>query len=107
MAAGDVLAKQSAACAALLSALDRFHHDHEQIVLAVGDDQTLTAYRPRLLKAFRPHATLSWVLGDEASAAVVLNQDRKALDGQPTLYHCRDFACGQPLVGEALESWLS
>ena len=30
--------QQSAACGALLSALDRYHHDHQQIVLAANDD---------------------------------------------------------------------
>ena len=107
LAAGEVLAKQSAACGALLSALDRYHHDHEQIVLAVTDEQAMTTFRPRILKAFRPHATLSWVLGGTSSSVVALNENREPLDGQPTLYCCRDFACEQPLVGEAIERWLS
>ena len=47
------------------------------------------------------------MLGDASSSVVVLNQNRELVDGQPTLYRCRDFACEQPLVGEALETWLS
>ena len=109
LAAGEILVKQSAACGALLSALDRYQHDNEQLVMAVKDSETMAAFRPRFLKSFRPHATLSWVLGDaSASAAVVaLNEDREPVNGEPTLYVCRDFSCQRPMVGEAIERLLS
>jgi uncharacterized protein YyaL (SSP411 family) len=109
-AAGEVLEKQSAACGALLSALDRYRHDHEQIVLAVPDMETMTALRPQLLKTFRPHSTLSWVVGTppESGPLAELNQHRPAVGGEPTLYHCRDYACSQPIVGpQAVQRWLA
>jgi len=109
LAAGEVLVKQSAACGALVSALDRYWHDKEQIVLAVKDVETMNAFRPRFLKPLRPHATLSWVVGEpaEADATVALNEHREAIDGEPTLYHCRDFTCQRPIVGADVERWLS
>jgi hypothetical protein len=107
LAAGEILAKQSAACGALLSALDRYWHDDEQIVLAVEDMETMTSLRSRFLKAFRPHATLSWVIGDapDSGLMIALNQHREAIGGEPTLYVCRDYACDQPIVGEDVERW--
>ncbi len=109
LAAGEILVKQSAACGALLSALDRYQHDNEQIVLAVKDSETMTALRPRFLNSFRPHATLSWVVGDSSSSAsvVVLNESREPVNDEPTFYRCRDFTCEQPIVGDELERWLS
>jgi uncharacterized protein YyaL (SSP411 family) len=109
LAAGEVLVKQSAGCGALVSALDRYWHDKEQIVLAVKDVETMNAFRPRFLKPLRPHATLSWVVGEpaEADATVALNEHREAIDGEPTLYHCRDFTCQRPIVGADVERWLS
>ena len=109
LAAGDVLLKQSAACGALVSALDRYWHDAEQIVLAVDDVETISKLRPRFLRTFRPHATLSWAVGeqDDSGTMVALNEHRVAIDGEPTLYQCRDFACQKPIVGEEVERWLS
>jgi uncharacterized protein YyaL (SSP411 family) len=107
LASGDILATQPEACGALISALDRYWHDKEQIVLAVHDMETMESFRPRFLKPLRPHATLSWVVGDGGSeATMALNKDREAVDGQPTLYHCRDFACQRPIVGADVDRWL-
>ena len=50
LAAGEILVKQSAACGALLSALDRYQHDNEQIVLAVKDSETMAALSPTFLE---------------------------------------------------------
>ncbi len=108
-AAGDVIEKQAAACGGLLSALDRLMHDSEQIVLAVSDKETLQRMRPGFLESFLPHATRSWVVGDapDSGPLVALNQDRDAVGGQPTLYHCRDFTCEKPIVGEEeVRRWL-
>lgn len=108
IASGDILQTQPEACGALVSALDRYWHDKEQIVLAVHDTETMESFRPRFLKPLRPHATLSWVVGDGSSEEMMaLNKDRAAVDGQPTLYQCRDFACQRPIVGEDVDRWLS
>ncbi len=52
LAAGEILVKQSAACGALLSALDRYQHDNEQIVMAVKDSETMAALSPTFLEIF-------------------------------------------------------
>jgi hypothetical protein len=108
LAGAEIIEQQSAACAALLSALDRYWHDDEQLVLAVGDMATMARLRPRFLRQFRPYATLSWVVGlaPESGPVVALNQQRQAIDGLPTLYQCRNYSCRQPLVGDAAERWL-
>ena len=108
-AAGEILQNQSAACGALLSVLDRFWHDDEQIVLAVNNPESMARLRPQFLKSFRPHATVSWVVGDapETGPMAALNQQREVIDGQPTLYQCRDFDCQKPMVGEEAERWLA
>jgi uncharacterized protein YyaL (SSP411 family) len=102
------MASQSGACGALLSALDRFHHDHEQFVLAVADDATLVSLRPSLFASYRPHGSFSWVVGQapESGPLVALNRGRHAIDGEPTLYRCNHFSCDQPISQQALDDWL-
>ena len=104
----QVMASQSGACGALLSALDRFHHDHEQFVLAVADDETLVRLRPSLFASYRPHGSFSWVVGQapESGPLVALNRGRHAVDGEPTLYRCNHFSCDQPISQQALDDWL-
>jgi uncharacterized protein YyaL (SSP411 family) len=106
-AAAEVLEKQSAACAGLLSALDRFANDREQIVMAVPDQQTLEKLRPRFFGRYRPQASVSWQVGQSALSSIVLNKDRNPVDGKPTIYNCRGFVCDQPLVGDDAMQWLN
>ncbi len=102
--AGPILQSQAAACGALLSSLDRLLHDHEQWVLAVPDRETMAAWRTRFLSRYRPHATLSWVIGQAPKSGPVasLNHAREVIDGKPTLYRCQNFSCDQPLVGDEI-----
>jgi len=106
--ANEILQTQSAACAALVVALDRCRNDSEQIVLAVPNIETMESIRRDLLKSFRPHATLSWVIGEapDSGPVVALNQHRSVIDGSPTLYHCEDYTCAAPITGEAAKQWL-
>ena len=108
IAAGEIMRSQSGACGALLAALDRFRNDRRQVVLAVPDPTTQQRLRASFLRSFRPHDTLSWVVGSPADEAslVALNRDRTAVDGQPTIYQCRDFSCDRPLVGPDADAWL-
>ena len=105
-AAADVLEKQSAACAGLLSALDRYANDDQQIVLTVPDQCTLEDIRPRLFSRYRPHTTVSWVVGDSVQTVVEINKDRRPIDGQIAVYNCRGFVCDQPLAGDQALQWL-
>ncbi|GAA5506817.1 thioredoxin domain-containing protein [Novipirellula caenicola] len=100
--AAPILKTQAAACAALLSSLDRMLHDHQQWVLAVPDGETMAAWRKRFLGPYRPHATLSWVIGQapESGPVASLNQHREVIDGKPTLYRCQNFSCDRPLTGD-------
>ncbi len=110
LAAGsDVMENQSAACGALLSALDRYHHDQSQLVLAVNDIAEVGQWRGKCLRRFRPRATFSWVVGDapEGGPVVALNQHKVVVGGEPTLYRCENFACDQPLCGQEAMSWLT
>jgi uncharacterized protein YyaL (SSP411 family) len=100
--AAEILTEQAAACGAMLSALDQFYHDREQFVLAIAEPTQLAPTRRQLHSQYRPGTTLSWVMGDpaESEAVIPLNQQRGSIDGVPTLYRCRDFACDAPLVGD-------
>jgi uncharacterized protein YyaL (SSP411 family) len=107
-AASEVLEQQSAACGALVATLDRYWNGNQQVVLAVPDDATMKTLRPNFLKVLRPHATLSWVIGDAPTKGpvVALNEQRAPIDGQPTLYVCKQFVCQQPIVGDEVAEWL-
>ncbi|WP_442509791.1 thioredoxin domain-containing protein [Novipirellula sp. SH528] len=102
--AGPILKTQAAACGALLSSLDRMLHDDEQWVLAVPDVETMTAWRAQFLGHYRPHATLSWVIGQapESGPVASLNRGREVIDGKPTLYRCQNFTCERPLTGDGV-----
>ncbi|TWU44065.1 hypothetical protein Q31b_16000 [Novipirellula aureliae] len=106
--ANDILQTQSAACAALVVALDRYRNDAEQIVVAVPDQEAMKNVRADLLKNFHPHATLSWVIGDafDSEPVVALNEDRSVIDAAPTVYRCKHFTCDAPVTGKAAIQWL-
>jgi hypothetical protein len=109
VAGTTVMTNQSGACAALLAVLDHFHHGNQQLVLAVPDNEELVRIRPAFCAAYRPHAALSWVVGQapESGPVVALNRGRDAIEGATTLYRCENFACDQPLRNEEVEQWLS
>ena len=108
IAGSQIMANQSGACGALLSALDRFHNGHQQFVLAVADAETLARLRPSFFSTYRPHASLSWVVGQapESGCLAALNRGRSAVEGRPTLYRCNHFSCDQPISQQALDDWL-
>ena len=108
IAGSQIMATQSGACGALLSALDCFHHGHQQFVLAVADAETLARLRPSFFSTYRPHGSLSWVVGQapESGCLVALHRGRPAVDGRPTLYRCNHFSCDQPISQQALDEWL-
>jgi uncharacterized protein YyaL (SSP411 family) len=107
-AAAEVMEKQSAACGALLSALDRYWHDQAQLVLAVDEMEQVSRLRGRFLRQYRPRATLSWVVGQapDSGPVVALNRHKPVLEGEPTLYRCKNFTCDRPLLGQGALDWL-
>jgi uncharacterized protein YyaL (SSP411 family) len=78
------------------------------LVLAVADDAMMKSLRPAMVGTLRPHATLSWVIGDAPNSGpvVALNQHRTSLAGKPTLYVCEQFACGKPMLEQELIDFL-
>ncbi|MCG8649568.1 MAG: thioredoxin domain-containing protein, partial [Pirellulales bacterium] len=104
----DVMSKQAAACGGLLSALDRYWNDNEQLVVAVTGAEMQREFRPRLLSRYRPNTTLSWIVGEagDSSQLIPLNQNRGTVDGQGTVYQCRDFVCQTPLSGALAVDWM-
>ncbi len=103
IAAGQVIDKQSAAAAHLLAALDRLHRSDEQIVIAAKTWDAASDLRAAFHSRYRPHSTLSWVIGEAPQSGPVgsLNQGKSPIDGQATLYRCQHFTCQSPLVGQA------
>ncbi len=102
IAGSEVIHKQSAASAQMLSALDRFHRSNEQVVIAATDWDAAAQLRQAYHTRYQPHTTLSWVIGAAPGAGPVaaLNVGKGPLDGQPTVYVCQDFRCDAPAVGE-------
>ncbi|MDA8744033.1 thioredoxin domain-containing protein [Rubripirellula amarantea] len=105
----DVIRSQAAACAALITVLDRYHGDHEQWVIAVPDHASLESLRTELAQVFRPQRTLSWIHSDleKTSEIIKLNDNRKMIDGKATLYRCKGFTCDAPITGhdQIVQAW--
>jgi uncharacterized protein YyaL (SSP411 family) len=71
-----------------------------------GDPVTTRLLRPAL-RGYRPHLVIA-VAADPVASAVPLMADRFAIDGRPTAFLCRNFACRQPVTEpEALAALLS
>ncbi len=106
IAGAEVMRKQSAAAGHLLASLDLYHEGREQFVIAAGDWESAEPLRQAFHLHYRPHADLSWVIGEAPSSGPVafINANKPAVAGQPTLYRCVDYTCDQPLTGkQALE----
>jgi uncharacterized protein YyaL (SSP411 family) len=96
-----LLSEHPLSAAQMLIALD-FHLGPVDEVAVVGDAAATkpilrvlgTTFAPHRVTAFKP-ATGS----PEADTAIPLLKGKAAVDGQPTTYICRDFACQAPLVG--------
>jgi len=57
-----VLQKQSRACSALVSSLDRFHHHAGEWVIAVDARARVAGIRQLLFRPFRPNTTIAWAI---------------------------------------------
>lgn len=102
--AAAVLKKQAAACASLLVGLDRYHHENQQLVLAVDSDDQLQRISPTFHRRFRPNATLAWSISEQDQVKLAVGKTSEK--GQQALYICQDFSCQQPIVGEEVAPWL-
>jgi uncharacterized protein len=91
-----------------LTALDLAVTPIDEVAL-VGDsaDPAMARLRAVIRRGFRPHRVVAASAEPDASAVPLL-QGRFALDGRPTAFVCRAFACRQPVhEPQALEAQLA
>jgi len=102
VAGGEVIVKQFAAAAQVLAALDRYHRSDEQIVIAAPDWAAAGELRMAYYGKYRPHTTLSWVLGNspEKGPVVTLNAGKEPIDQLATVYVCKNYQCDAPMTGD-------
>ena len=72
-----VLQKQSRACSALVSSLDRYHHHAAEWVIAIDKRDRVKKIRPQLFRPFRPNTTIAWVI-DAGTDSVRLTAEMAA-----------------------------
>jgi uncharacterized protein YyaL (SSP411 family) len=103
-----VMERAPTASAQLLIALDMWLGPMQEWVLIGGNDNETNrelvaelrrSYLPHAMVAYRPGS--SWQGADTGRSPVLdpLFAGRTAIDGQPTLFVCEDYACQAPLVG--------
>jgi len=71
--------------------------------VAIVGDPSAPATRALLdvaMRPYRPHQVVA-AASDPGSSAIELMQSRFALQGRPTAFVCRDFACRQPVTEPA------
>jgi uncharacterized protein YyaL (SSP411 family) len=75
------------------------------VVGAAADEETQRVLEP-VFRGFRPHQVVA--VGEPAASRIPLLEGRFALNGRPTAFVCRDFACRQPVhEPEALAALLA
>jgi uncharacterized protein YyaL (SSP411 family) len=114
-----VMERAPTAAGQLLIALDMWLGPMEEIVLLGGSDQEVNrevvallrrTYLPNVVVAYRPDAIPQGAHAPRSPADASrspsqsthlepLFAGRSAVDGQPTLFVCRNFTCQAPLVG--------
>ncbi len=103
----DVAPRHPTFFAQWLIALDLAVTPIDEVALIGPDDPAMGRLREVIRRGFRPHRVLA-ASADPDGSAVPLLQGRFALDGRPTAFVCRSFACRQPVhEPEALEAQLA
>ena len=69
----------------------------EVAIVGNREDPRTAALLAPLRDGFRPHQVVA-VAADPAGSAIPLLHDRVAVDGAPTAYVCRSFACRLPVT---------
>lgn len=83
---------------------------YEFVLVGDPDSSEMSRVRRALHGRFFPDKVMAGSRGngDGAEALVPLLEHKMSVEGRPTLYICRDYACQSPLVGwEAIEAELS
>jgi uncharacterized protein YyaL (SSP411 family) len=102
--------RSAMAAGQLLIALDMWLGPMQELVLIGGSDQSATdaalavlhqAYLPSAVIAYRPANEQACIDRGKSSLLDPLFAGRTALDNEPTLYICENFACQAPVRGIA------
>jgi uncharacterized protein YyaL (SSP411 family) len=72
----------------------------EVAIVGAADDPATAALLAEPRRGFRPNQVVA-ATADPAGSRVPLLRDRIALDGRPTAYVCRNFACRLPVIDPA------
>ncbi len=103
---GPYLERYPTAFANWLCALEAAHTGIAEVAI-VGDPEAARPLLRAASRAYGPFRVLA-VSASPATSAVALMHDRFALNGRPTAFVCRDFACRQPVhEPEALDALLA
>jgi uncharacterized protein YyaL (SSP411 family) len=102
-----IIERSPTAAGQLLIALDMWLGPMQELVLVGGSDESENrAILAEIQRAYLPHCVLAY-RGATAGPAndspqlAPLFAGRNAIDNQPTLFICQNFACQAPLVGAA------
>ena len=111
LGAMPLLRRAANAASQSLIALGIYDLGNQLYVLAKGQDPTVNQRVTDQLAKTLPWGTPLIVIGGETevnSPFGEILQGKEALEGQPTLYVCRDFHCELPVIGEQkIETTLS
>ena len=110
LAGMPLMERAPTAAGQLLIALDMWLGPMRELVLVGGsDDAENQATLAELQRVYLPNRVLAYRAGDvphrspmgapRSPSLAALFQGRAAMNGQPTLYICENFACQQPVVG--------
>ncbi|MCY4597481.1 MAG: hypothetical protein OXC19_22115, partial [Bryobacterales bacterium] len=85
----------------LLSALDAWHRGWDEIaIVGPRSDPRTKGLLARVHSEFRPNKVIAFADGLDSSDAdgMPLLLGRGMVDGKPTAYVCRDYACDRPVT---------
>ncbi len=109
-ASSGVMRDSPQAAGQALRVLARWLAPDSETILLLPDEDSHADLRARILKRFEPQ-TLTLAVSDQQAAQLEsscpLLRHRRSLDGQPTLYVCRDSVCKEPLVGPQVDASLN
>ncbi|MCH7992180.1 MAG: thioredoxin domain-containing protein [Gemmatimonadetes bacterium] len=92
------MARYGPAFGRMLSVLDRTISDPIEIAIVGGDDEATAALIQAAHTDFLAHAVIVGRKDGDAPAGIPLLEGRDMVDGQPTVYVCRRYACRNPVT---------
>jgi uncharacterized protein YyaL (SSP411 family) len=107
VAGWPVMERMPMAAGQLLMALDMWLGPlHELVVIGGSDEAASRAVLDEIQRTYLPHRVLAYrptamPASDMSKHLAPVFTGRTAVDGQPTLYVCENFACQAPRVGAA------